>query len=373
MSDVIERVLPMTIKNFNKFRHMVYLVSLVFLHLTLLLPTLSLSQEEDSLKLILFSSSDCVACQSAKKYLLDEKVENGVIDFFYEGEKKAIPLKVIDTFYLSKKEIQSLGLQSIPRIPYLGLFDRNPFLSNQLFLIKGHTLSDFSETDYGLLKERGKELGQNYFHIREGENLDRYKERMNQFLEVNIPLIERIIQKGIEDPTHDKIIGNNQEFDPYPLSLEIGQNLKMSQKEILKQNIIFIGNADNPFNNPLFTPMVIDTIKNDLETNLKFDHTTKSITLFGSGYEEARDVFKINQYQQAQLVSRPPINGIHGSFNRKNLSKLFQSSDKSGQTGEKRKRLFIMVGHGAKEGALLWFEKEKLKHNFNDWCLSKTF
>ena len=350
----------MTINNFTKFRQLVYLVCL---NLTFFFPNLSLSQEEGSLKLILFTSPNCVSCQPAKEYLLEKRGKHGFVDISYEGEKKSIRLKIIDPFYLSNKELRALGLQSFPRIPYLGLFDVNPFLPNQLFLIKGHTLNDFSEMDHSFLKERVKKLGQNYFHIREEEDLNHYKERMNQFLELNVPLLERIFQKGIEDPSHDKLFDYHKKNDPYPLSLEIGQGLDMSKKELLKPNFIFIGNADNPFNNPLFTPMVIETIKNDLETNLNFNHRKQSITLFGSGHKTARDVFQITENQKFQLISRQPQTGSHGAFNRKNISRIFESSFNKTTNEKKKKRLFIMVGHGAKEGALLWFEKEKLKKN----------
>ena len=338
------------------------MILLVCLNLALFFPTPSLSQEEGSLKLILFTSTKCVSCQPATNYLLDKKVKDGFVDLFYEGEKRAIPLEVIDPFYISNKELRELGLQNFPKIPFLGLFDKNPFLSNQLFLIKGHTLNDFSDFDRGILKERAKKLGQNYFHIREEEALEDYKERMNEFLELNVPLLERIIQKGIEAAYHDIKSSYFKKNDPYPLSLEIGQDLKLDQKELLKLNIIFIGNADNPFNNPLFTPIVLETIKTDLETNLNFNHITQSITLFGSGHESARDVFQITENQEARLISRQPQSGSHGSFNRKNLSIIFENSFNKNPS-EKKKRLFIMVGHGAKEGALLWFEKEKLKKN----------
>ncbi len=350
----------MAINNFNKFRQM---VCLVCLHLTFLFPTLSLSQEEDSLKLILFTSPNCVSCQPAKNYLLKKKGKDGLVDFFYEGEKKAIPLRVLNPFYLSDKDLRGLGLQSFPKVPYLGLFDRNPFLPNQLFLIKGHILNNFSEMDHGFLKEKVKKLGQNYFNIREEEGLDHYKERMNQFLELNVPLLDSILQKGIEGPTYNKEFPDRKENDPYPLSLEIGQALNMSKKELLKPNVIFIGNADNPFNNPLFTPMVIETIKKDLETNLNFNYLTQSITLFGSGDKSARDVFQITENQKNRLISRQPQTGSHGAFNRKNISMIFESSFNKKPSEKKKKRLFIMVGHGAKEGALLWFEKEKLKKN----------
>ncbi len=168
----------MTNNNFPKFLQMILLVCL---NLALFFPTPSLSQEEGSLKLILFTSTKCVSCQPATNYLLDKKVKDGFVDLFYEGEKRAIPLEVIDPFYISNKELRELGLQNFPKIPFLGLFDKNPFLSNQLFLIKGHTLNDFSDFDRGILKERAKKLGQNYFHIREEEALEDYKERMNEF------------------------------------------------------------------------------------------------------------------------------------------------------------------------------------------------
>ena len=350
----------MIINNFRKFLQMIFLV---FLKLNFLSPTPSLSQEEGSLKLILFTSPHCASCRPAKSYLLDKKAKKGFIDLFYEGEKRSIPLEVIDPFYLSDKELRELGLQHFPKIPYLGLFDKNPFLTDHLFLIRGHNLNTFSRIDHGILKEKVKKLGQSYFHIRDEEDLEDYKERMNKFFELNIPLLERILQTGIEHASYENKSETNKGDDPYPLSLEIGKELNLNQEELLRPKIIFIGNADNPFNNPLFTPVVLETIKADLETNLNFNYLEQSITLFGSGYKSARDVFKITENQETNLINRQPKSGSHGSFNRKNLSMVFEISDHKKLNEKKMKRLLIMVGHGAKEGALLWFEKEKLKKN----------
>jgi len=318
----------------------------------------SQSQESEDLKLILFNSSDCDSCQIIQDYLVRKKSGQGFLDFFYKGKKRKLTLEIINSFFLSKKDFQEMGLKGKPKIPYLGLFKITPPPSSKSLFIKGFLLKDFSEVDFQRLKEKGKKLGQAYFHIKEGEALDHYKERIDQFLELNIPLIERVFQKESFKSPQEKGPHN----DPYPLSLEIGQSLNLNGKDLLKTNIIFIGNADHPFNNPLFTPLVIETIKKNLNINLNFNHDKQSIILFGSGEQKARDVFQITKKQKVQLISRPPHHTLNGSFNRKNFYKFFQLSKKISNQNQKR-NLLIMVGHGTKEGGLFWFEKQKLKKN----------
>ena len=195
-----------------------------------------------------------------------------------------------------------MGLKEKPKPPYLGLFKTKPFPSSKKLLIKGFRLNDFSEKDFQLLKKEGKKLGQKYFHIKEGESLDHYEDRINQFLKLNIPLIERILNGGGNELGEKEDLQN----DPYFSSLEIGQPLNLEGKDLYRPNVIYIGNADHPLNNPLFTPLVLKTIHKNLKNNLNFSHDHQGIILFGSGQQKVRDVFQMTKDQNIQLVSRHP-------------------------------------------------------------------
>ncbi|MEE2743384.1 MAG: hypothetical protein VYD54_05715, partial [Bdellovibrionota bacterium] len=202
--------------------------------------------------------------------------------------------------------------------------------------------------DLKLLKLKVLSLGKSFFQIKKGEPIEDFQERIDDVFLLNFPSLQSFIAEALRHKTPPSL----QKIDT-SLGLEIGTPLNLSGKNI-SINVIYIGNADTPINNPLFTPIVLKTIQKGLSNNLGFDNQKQGIILFGSGQKKIRDVLKMEKEDEYVLVSHSFSKNINGSFNRRNVKELFS------HLKESKKGLFIMVGHGAQDGALLWFEKERL-------------
>ena len=320
--------------------------------LFLLWPLISLNikaTELPKIEFVLFSTPYCELCQNVKGFLQKKNYINN-IPYLHKGKNYLIPLRIINPYSLGEKKMKVLGLQKPPKIPYLSLY-KTGFLTKKTFL-KGQDLGHFTSSDLKNFKKKIQGLGQDFFHIRPKETIEDYQERIDEAFNLNWPSLKTFIEEAlgiIPLPT--------PHLKAPSLSLEIGHPLKLKEKDLSKTNILYLGNADRPDNNPLFTSVVIKTIQANLEKEMGFDNDRQGITLFGSGRNDAKDILKMAKRDHYELVSFPPTKIINGSFNRKNLRDLFNHL---GQY-KKKNNLIIMVGHGAKDGGLLWFEKERLK------------
>ncbi|MEE2743138.1 MAG: hypothetical protein VYD54_04465 [Bdellovibrionota bacterium] len=322
-----------------------FIVFLLFSFLTYGRPT-----DLERVELILFTTPYCEICPNLKR-LIKKKGILESISYSYKGKVHFIPFKTIDPYSMSKKELKLLEYEKVPSLPYLGVYKSGFF--SQKFLIKGRPLGRFDQRDLKLLKLKVISLGKSFFQIKKNEAIEDFQERIDDVFLLNFPSLQSFIAEALKHKSPPSL----KEVET-SLGMEIGGPLNLSGKDISAVNVIYIGNADNPINNPLFTPIVLNTIQKNL-SNLGFNNQKQGITLFGSGQNKIRDVLKMKKEDEYILVSHPFSKNINGAFNRKNVKELFSHLGKQ----ENKKGLFIMVGHGAQDGALLWFEKERLEKN----------
>jgi hypothetical protein len=278
--------------------------------------TLNLQATElPKMEFILFSTPYCDLCQNVKDFLQKKNYKNN-IPYLHKGKNYLIPLRIINPYSMGEKKMKIQGLQKPPNIPYLSLY-KTGFLTKKTFL-KGQDLGHFTSNDLKFLKKKIQALGQSFFHIKPEETIDDYQERIDQIFNLNWPSLRVFIEEALGiiplPSPHVKALS---------LSLEIGNPLKLKKKDLSQSNILYLGNADRPDNNPLFTSVVITTIQTNLEKEMGFDNDRQGITLFGSGRNDVKDILKMAKRDHYELISFPPTKIINGSFNRKNIQDLF--------------------------------------------------
>jgi hypothetical protein len=275
-------------------------------------------------KIYLFTSKGCPACVELEKELKStDQFDN--LKVFFNGNEYLLPIERIDAWD------ENVDQALLKKFGYKGLIPHFSISSNGSFkgagFLKGSTSEIFNSIDkVELLPLSNEDPKQYATRIGLKMKLAGKKAKFNG---------SKIILKTLGALRSDPKILPNPRFSP----------------KTEKTNILILGTANTPLDNPVFTGLTINKVKKSLDKVTDI----KPIILYGSGETASCDTCQVVKVDEQKDKVREFIKfdvGAIAENSEANISSFFSSSKKK----KAEKNLVVLVGHGTPEGFPTWLD-----------------
>lgn len=300
-------------------------------------PTLD-DRDPNSLVFNILVQDNCSLCRT----ILDDFNRRGInqsYNFNYHGEIIAVAVNIFYKEKLNQKELFKIQAPQDDKA-YIFITDGD----TGKFNFKNIYIRDYAENSYTQMPRNLSEMqNQSILYPIQAESIKDYKNRFdNIFSQFNIQKInlDYFLYHALN------------EFPVYSVDEKVVSK-KFENKNFKSTNVLLIGSAYSPHDNPLFNSMVIGKIKDDLKNYLQYDMVKNGLIFYGAGDRIERDTLGFTNNKQDMVFEFMPRDG---SFTRENLDSFFNYSTQL----QAKKNLLVLVGHGVEEGASPWLEQRKI-------------